>query len=81
MSMSIFRFSVNNPDAKRFALVINNEDYQRYQTGLNSDQNVQFARNDAITFKEYLTKTLGVPDENRCFCSPMPRGQSDGTGD
>lgn len=65
----------NNPDAKRFALVIGNEDYQRYQTGLNSDQNVQFARNDAITFKEYLTKTLGVPDKQVFLLTDATRGQ------
>jgi uncharacterized caspase-like protein len=42
-----------------FALVIGNEHY-RMQQGTD----VSFAGNDAAIFKEYLTKTLGVPDNN-----------------
>lgn len=44
-----------------FALVIGNEDYKDYQEGLESDQNVLFAENDAAIFSQYLTRTLGVP--------------------
>lgn len=49
---------------KKFALIIGNEDYQKYQQTLNSESNVEFARNDAKTFSEYAVKTLGIPDEN-----------------
>lgn len=46
------------------ALIIGNEDYSSYQTGLQSEVNVDFAENDARVFKEYLVKTLGA-DENK----------------
>ena len=48
----------------RFALIIGNEDYNSYQTGLTSEINVEFAERDAKTFKEYAEKTLGIPNEN-----------------
>lgn len=48
----------------RFALIIGNEDYTKYQTELNSEVNVVYARNDAKVFAEYAVKTLGIPDEN-----------------
>lgn len=48
----------------RYALIIGNEDYSKYQAGLNSESNVEFATNDAKTFKEYCNKTLGVPETN-----------------
>jgi len=73
VDVNIPTFRNSNP--KRFALVIGNEDYQRYQTGLQSDQNVQFARNDAVTFKAYLTKTLGVPDNQVFLLTDATRGQ------
>jgi len=44
----------------RYALIIGNEDYARYQTGLNSESNVAFARNDAQVFYSYCQKTLGI---------------------
>jgi hypothetical protein len=47
-----------------FALIIGNEDYSSFQTGLNSEVNVDYAKNDALVFKEYLVKTIGVPEEN-----------------
>jgi len=47
-----------------FALIIGNEDYQSYQTGLSSEANVDFAINDAKIFKEYAIKTLGIPEWN-----------------
>jgi len=56
---------VNNQQfANRFALIIGNEDYTKYQTNLRSESNVDFARNDAQIFAEYAEKTLGVPKEN-----------------
>ncbi|OFY34256.1 MAG: hypothetical protein A2275_01370 [Bacteroidetes bacterium RIFOXYA12_FULL_35_11] len=48
----------------RFALVIGNEDYNSFQKGLSTEVNVAFAENDARIFAEYVTQTLGVPDEN-----------------
>ena len=48
----------------RYALIIGNENYTKYQTGLNSESNVDFATNDALTFAKYAEKTLGVPREN-----------------
>ena len=49
---------------KKFALIIGNEDYSKYQPGLQSEMNVLFARNDAVVFREYATLTLGFPPEN-----------------
>jgi tetratricopeptide (TPR) repeat protein len=54
-----------NPNA--FALIIGNEDYLSYQTGLTKEQNVEFAIRDAKIFKEYCMKTIGIPDENILF--------------
>ena len=51
-------------NAKRYALIIGNENYSKYQTGLNSESNVDYAANDATTFAKYAEKTLGVPKEN-----------------
>ncbi|MFO8128338.1 MAG: caspase family protein [Bacteroidales bacterium] len=50
----------------RYALIIGNEDYSRYQRGLQSESNVDFARTDAKIFKEYAIKTLGT-EEGNCF--------------
>jgi hypothetical protein len=57
----------NIPEAKKknpniIALVIGNEDYSSYQTGLHSEVNVDFAENDARVFKDYLIKTLGAEE-------------------
>lgn len=51
----------------RFALIIGNEDYASQQSDLNSEINVDFARNDASAFQEYAIKTLGVPEDNITF--------------
>ncbi|OQX78765.1 MAG: hypothetical protein B6D61_04780 [Bacteroidetes bacterium 4484_249] len=48
----------------RYALIIGNEDYSKYQRGLETEANVEFARNDASVFKEYAIKTLGVDEMN-----------------
>lgn len=58
----------NIPEAKEknpniVALVIGNEDYSTYQTGLNKEVNVDFAENDARVFYDYLIKTLGAEKE------------------
>jgi uncharacterized caspase-like protein len=54
-----------NPNA--FALIIGNEDYQSYQSGLKKEQNVEYAIRDAHVFKEYCLKTLGIPEDNILF--------------
>ena len=59
----------------RFALIIGNEDYEKFQTGLQSDQNVLFARNDALVFKDYVVKTLGVSDKHTFILTDATRGQ------
>ncbi len=66
---------IGTPNDNRFALIIGNEDYKRYQMGLQSDQNVLFARNDAVVFKEYVVKTLGVPDKHTFILTDATRGQ------
>lgn len=50
--------------ANRYALVIGNEEYSKYQTGLNVESNVTFAKSDASVFAQYCEKALGVPKEN-----------------
>jgi len=47
----------------RFALIIGNEDYSSYQTGINSESNVDFALNDAREFKQMCITQLGIKDE------------------
>jgi len=53
----------NNKNSKRYALIIGNEHYSTFQTGLKTESDVAFASNDAITFAKYAEKTLGVPSE------------------
>jgi len=48
----------------KFALVIGNEDYSKYQHDLNTEANVGFAKNDARIFMEYANKVFGIPREN-----------------
>jgi len=48
----------------RYALIIGNEDYTRYQPGLATESNVPFAENDARTFQIYAEKTFGIPSQN-----------------
>ncbi|MFC2101171.1 caspase family protein [Bacteroidota bacterium] len=60
---------VNQKKGNRIALIIGNEDYSSYQTGLNSESDVHYAINDATIFKEYALNTLGVKVENLYFIS------------
>ena len=53
--------SLSRPNT--YALIIGNEDYSSFQTGLTSEVNVDYAINDAKVFKEYCVKTLGVPEK------------------
>ena len=46
-----------------YCLIIGNEDYSSFQAGLSTEVNVDFAANDAKIFKEYCTKTLGIPEK------------------
>jgi hypothetical protein len=46
-----------------YALIIGNEDYSSFQTGLSNEVNVDFAVNDAVIFKEYCVKTLGIREK------------------
>jgi WD40 repeat protein len=64
-----------NKNPNIYALIIGNEDYSSYQTGLNNEVNVDFAINDAKIFKEYVVKTLGVPDENVTLKTNATLGQ------
>lgn len=51
-------------NSHRYALVIGNKDYHSYQKGLESEQDVPYADEDAIVFKQYCIKTLGVEEKN-----------------
>ncbi len=59
----------------RFALIIGNEDYSSHQVDLQSEANVEFARNDASAFKQYAVKTLGIPESNITFLLDATTGQ------
>jgi hypothetical protein len=59
----------------KYALVIGNEDYSKYQTSLDKEVNVDFAANDARVFAEYCEKTLGYPKENILVLVDGTRGQ------
>jgi hypothetical protein len=48
----------------KFAIVIGNEDYTSRQSDLSRESNVEFARADALIFKEYLIQTLGFESNN-----------------
>jgi hypothetical protein len=62
---------VNN----RYALIIGNEDYTSYQSGLSTEQNVDFAENDARVFKEYALNALGVKEDNMYYLTNATSGQ------
>lgn len=47
----------------RFALIIGNEDYSSYQSGLESESDVDFAVNDAKEFKETCINVLNISEE------------------
>ncbi len=53
-----------NKYKNRIALIIGNEDYSSFQTGLAKEVDVEYAKNDAKIFKEYCEKTLGIAPEN-----------------
>jgi hypothetical protein len=59
----------------RYALIIGNEDYAKFQRGLDTETNVAFARNDAEIFKEYAIKTLGVDEINAHLLKDATTGE------
>jgi len=65
----------NKKVSNRYALVIGNEDYSSFQRTLNSEQNVDYAENDATIFKQYCLNTLGVKQENMHFLLNATAGQ------
>lgn len=52
---------------KRYALILGNENYTDFQSGINTEVNVDFAANDARSFKTYCNAVLGVPEANTYF--------------
>ncbi len=48
----------------RYAIVIGNEDYTSRQSSLSEEVDVEYARNDARIFSDYLNKTLGFKEEH-----------------
>lgn len=59
----------------RYALIIGNEDYTHFQRGLETETNVEFARNDATVFREYAVKTLGVDERNAHLLKDATAGE------
>jgi hypothetical protein len=66
---------INSKVTNRYALIIGNEDYQSMQRTLNTEQNVEFAVNDATVFKEYTINTLGVEVDNITFITNATAAQ------
>lgn len=56
--------NATNTKPNRYAIIIGNEDYHSYQQGLNTEQDVPFAAEDANVFKQYCVRTLGVEERN-----------------
>ena len=65
----------NRPNKNRYALIIGNENYSRFQNNLQSDQDVPFAINDANTFKTFAIKIFGVKKENLFYLSNATSAQ------
>jgi hypothetical protein len=72
---NIPQFGTPNPN--RYALVIGNEDYASRQTGLATESNVPFARNDAQVVRSYFSRTLGVPESQIDMKLDATRGEMD----
>ena len=64
----------NSKVKNRYALVIGNEDYTSFQRTLSSEQNVDYAVNDATIFKKYCLNTLGVKEDNMNFLTNATAG-------
>lgn len=61
--------------ANKFALVIGNEDYTNFQRSIDHEINVDYAKNDARVFKEYLIKTLGYEEGNVYLLLDATKGE------
>lgn len=59
--------SVRIKNDKTFVLIIGNENYKRLAP-------VPFASNDAMIFKEYCEKTLGIPSQNIDYLTDATQG-------
>jgi len=59
----------------RYALIIGNEDYKKYQKGIETEANVKFARNDATIFRDYAQKVFGVEEKNIMFLTDATAGE------
>ncbi len=66
---------INRKYRNRYALIIGNEDYTKYQRGLSAETNVEFARNDAKIFGKYARNVLGVPEENLYLLEDATAGE------
>lgn len=64
----------NPKNTYRFALIIGNEDYASYQRTVGVEANVAYAVNDALKFKEYCIKTLGVEERNVFYLANATTG-------
>lgn len=63
-----------NKNSNKFALIIGNEEYSQFQTGLSAEVNVAYARNDASIFREYASRTLGYDESNIYFLTDATAG-------
>ncbi|MCZ2355080.1 MAG: caspase family protein [Bacteroidia bacterium] len=54
-------------DINKFALVIGNESYASAQPQLAPEMDVLYAQQDAVIFRQYAEKRLGVPAQNIIF--------------
>ncbi|MBE9468926.1 MAG: caspase family protein, partial [Bacteroidetes bacterium] len=65
----------NSVKSNTFALIVGNEDYSSFQVDLSNEVNVDFAANDAKVFKDYVVKTLAVPERNVILLTNATYGQ------
>jgi hypothetical protein len=66
---------VNKERLNRYALIIGNEDYSTYQSSVNTEINVDYAVHDAMVFREYALKTLGIPEKQIRYLKNATLGQ------
>lgn len=55
---------VGKINSHRYAIIIGNQDYHSWQSGLVVEQDVPYATEDANVFKQYCQKTLGLDEQN-----------------
>ena len=59
----------------KYALVVGNEDYSSKQKTLSNEVDVEFARNDANSFKNYLVKALGFENDHVTLLKDATSGE------